>query len=79
MRRYFYAATGYLLKTEKYILDKLQEPGAENLTKNLSLNSDTTKAKPAIIPMKVKTKEVLEFEKKTSGKKNKVRDGRTGN
>ena len=77
--KYFYAATGYLLKTEKYILDKLQEPGAEDLTKNLSLDSDTTKAKPTIIPLKVKTKEVLEFEKKTSGKKNKVRDGRTGN
>ena len=80
--KYYYPPTGYLLKTEKYVLDKLQEPGAEDITKNLprvSGATDTTKAKTATLSEKIKPKEVLQFEKKTSGKKNKVRDGRTGN
>ena len=76
--KYFYPASGYLIKTEKYILDQLQEPGMEESPVNLIRLSDTTKTKVDSIPKKIKTKEVLEFEKKTSGKKNKVRDGRTG-
>lgn len=77
--KYYYPSTGYLLKTEKYVLDKLQEPEAEDITKSILQVSDTAKAKPDLLPNKIKPKEVLEFEKKTSGKKKKVRDGRTGN
>jgi hypothetical protein len=77
--KYFYPQTGYLIKTEKYMMDKLVEPGEEEIASTLPPNSDTTKLKADTIPKKTKTKEVLEFEKKTSGKKNKVRDGKTGN
>ncbi len=74
--KYYYPPTGKLISTEAYFLDQLQEPGAENPTAGLTkAATDTNKAKPAEKP---KPKEVLEFEKKTSGKKNKVRDGRTG-
>lgn len=74
--KYYYPPTGKLISTEAYFLDQLQEPGAENPTAGLTkAATDTSKAKPAEKP---KPKEVLEFEKKTSGKKNKVRDGRTG-
>jgi hypothetical protein len=38
----------------------------------------TTKGKSATLPDKNKPKEVLLFEKKTSGKKKAVREGRTG-
>lgn len=74
--KYYYPPTGKLISTEAYFLDQLQEPGAENPTAGLTkAATDTSKTKPAEKP---KPKEVLEFEKKTSGKKNKVRDGRTG-
>ncbi len=73
---YYNTRTGYPERTEKYILDILQEPGTEALPANMTKVVDTVKAK---VPEKNKPKEVLEFEKKTSGKKNKVRDGRTGN
>jgi hypothetical protein len=74
--KYYYPPTGKLISTEAYFLDQLQEPGAETSTAGLTkATTDTSKAKPAEKP---KPKEVLEFEKKTSGKKNKVRDGRTG-
>lgn len=77
--KYFNPASGYLLKTEKYVLDQLQEPGAEPLVKALpKAGSDTTKAKTALPAEKPKPKEVLDFEKKSSGKKKAVRDGRTG-
>lgn len=74
--KYYYPPTGKLIGSEAYFLDQLQEPGAENPGLALpKVGADTTKAKPIEKP---KPKEVLEFEKKTSGKKNKVRDGRTG-
>jgi hypothetical protein len=87
--KYYYPLTGALVKTEKYVLDQLQEPGAEDMTKNLprvngttspATSDTTTKAKTAAVPDKAKSKpkEVLEFEKKTSGKKKALRDGRTG-
>ena len=77
--KFYYPSTGYLIKTEKYVLDQLQEPGTEDLTKNLPKVSDSTKAKTASLPEKPKPKEVLQFEKKNAGKKKiKVRDGRTG-
>lgn len=74
--KYYYPPSGMLVKTENYFLDNLIEPGAEDTAKNLTkLSSDTSKAKPV---EKLKPKEVLNFEKKTSGKKKAVRDGRTG-
>lgn len=74
--RYYYPPTGMLLKVENYFLDNLVEPGADDPAKNLTkAGADSTKAKPAEKP---KPKEVLEFEKKTSGKKKALRDGRTG-
>jgi len=79
--KYYYPQTGYLLKSEKYILDKLQEPGAEDITKNrprVNAANDTIKGKTMTLSEKPKPKEVTDFEKKTSGKKKKVRDGRTG-
>lgn len=73
---YYNSRTGYPERTEKYILDILQEPSTDSLPVNTAKVTDSVKAK---LPEKTKPKEVLEFEKKTSGKKNKVRDGRTGN
>ena len=76
--KYYYPANGFLVKTEKYVLDQLQEPGVEDITLNLPRVSDSTKANVATLPAKPKPKEVLQYEKKNSGKKIKVRDGRTG-
>ena len=78
--KYYYPTTGYLIKTEKYVLDQLQEAGADNAVKKLpTVNGDTTSTKSAAIPVKPKPKEVLDFEKKNAGKKKiKVRDGKTG-
>jgi hypothetical protein len=74
--RFFYPKTGQIIGTEKYFLDKLVLPGTEDSTSNqLKVNTDTTKAKT---PEKTKPKEVAEYEKKTSGKKKALRDGRTG-
>jgi hypothetical protein len=78
--KYYYPPTGKLLSTESYFLDKLQEPGSAPGADLVKLNTDSTKlkadtAKPAA---KAKPKEVLDFEKKTSGKKKALRDGRTG-
>jgi hypothetical protein len=81
--RYYYPPTGKLLSTEYYLMDRLFDPFAPDPLSGLptiSLDSmrakmDTTKAKTQ---QKIKPKAVLEFEKKTSGKKKAVRDGRTG-
>ena len=57
-----------------FFIDKLQEPTTiESKPVKTPAGTDTLTTKPP-----VKTKEVLEYEKKTSGKKNKLRDGRTG-
>lgn len=70
--KYYRSGSLSLLRTETYIMDKIQMPIVEG-TKPIV---DTT-AKKA--PEKPKTKEILEYEKKNSGKKAiKVRDGRTG-
>ncbi|MBV9986912.1 MAG: hypothetical protein JO301_04500 [Chitinophagaceae bacterium] len=77
--KYYNPNTGAQIASEKYVLDKLQEPDAENVAKTMTkVTVDTTKGKSAALPEKSKPKEVLEFEKKTSGKKKAVRDGRTG-
>ena len=75
--KFFYPPTGKLLATENYFLNNIQEPGANDPTTGLTKvnTADSTKAK---IPEKPKPKEVLDFEKKTSGKKKAVRSGSTG-
>ncbi len=74
--RYFDPKSGRLLATENYFLDNLvlNDPLEFNLAGVKSI-SDSSKTKAAEKP---KPKEVVEFEKKTSGKKKAVRDGRTG-
>jgi hypothetical protein len=77
--KFFYPNTGALVRSEKYVLDRLQEPEAENVAKGMTkVTGDTTKGKTAAVPEKPKPKEVAEYEKKNAGKKSKVRDGRTG-
>ena len=81
--RYYYPPTGKLLSTESYFMDKLQDPNAPDpLTGLPTISIDSTKVKTDTskvkTPVKIKPKAVLEFEKKTSGKKKALRDGRTG-
>lgn len=77
--KFFQPNTGMLLRTEKYVLDRLQDPEAENVVKNMTkVTADTAKGKTAVVPEKPKPKEVMEYEKKNAGKKVKVRDGRVG-
>lgn len=78
--KFYYPASGSLIKTEKYVLNQLQEPGAEANDNNLTkVKGDTSKAKATTLPEKPKPKEVLDFEKKNAGKKKiKVREGKTG-
>ncbi|MES2332244.1 MAG: hypothetical protein V4539_21730 [Bacteroidota bacterium] len=78
--KYFDPRNSALISSERYFMNRLLEPGAADPTEGLvkvstKVSIDTTKAKPIEKP---KPKEVLEFEKKTSGKKKAVRDGRTG-
>lgn len=71
--KYYRPGSSSLLSTETYVMDKLQMPIVESEQKTLQ---DTTAKK---VPEKPKTKEILDYEKKNSGKKpSKVRDGRTG-
>lgn len=73
--KYYDEYTGALVKTENWKLNKLEDPNEKKHFAQAPVNSSDT-AKPAA---KVKPKEVLDFEKKNSGKKKiKVRDGRTG-
>lgn len=77
--RYFDPVKGRLLSTESYFMDRLRDPGEADPVSGqvvkpvVASTPDTAKS-----AQKPKPKEVLEFEKKTSGKKNAVRDGRTG-
>ncbi len=65
--KYFEPGSGRLVKLEKYDRGALEKPGAQ------------AKATVTEKPKKVeKTPEMLEWEKKNKGKKNALRDGRTG-
>ena len=78
--RFFYPMTGELIKTEHWFLDQIVEPGKEpgNPEKG-GKKADSTSVKKDTSSVKTKPKEVLDFEKKNSGKKKvQVRDGRTG-
>lgn len=73
--KYYEPSTGFITKTEFWILGKMEQTDAKNKTAATRKNgSDSTAA------VKVKPKEVLDFEKKNAGKK-KVRfqDGSTSN
>ena len=70
--KYYQASTGFVTKEETWVLGTLDK-GPGKKTEDL-VNSDPEKKKEVAKP-----KEVLDFEKKNSGKKKvKVRDGRTG-
>lgn len=79
--RYYFPATGQLLRTENYFLDELKIPGVPPSTGLHKKVTDTTAENKGVTADKAKPKpkEVLEFEKKNSGKKKtKIRDGKTG-
>ena len=72
--KYFESGSGGLLKTENYILGKIEVPRPAVAV----VATDSTVAKPIKAPDKVKPPAVLEFEKKNAKKKIKVLDGSTG-
>jgi hypothetical protein len=70
--KYYQATTGYIEKQENWVLGQIDKGPGEK--KDDIVGSDPEKKKEVAKP-----KEVLDFEKKNSGKKKvKVRDGRTG-
>ena len=72
--KYYRQGSLSLLRTENFDMDKIVVPKVEG---DLAIAKVDTIAKKA--PEKLKTKEILDFEKKHSGKKSfKVRDGRVG-
>lgn len=78
--RYYDPGTGRIEVTETYVLNKkkTKEDEDADLAPIDPADPNATAKKPVEKP-KVKPKEVLEFEKKNSGKKKiKVRDGNTG-
>ena len=72
--KYFESGSGGLLKTENYILGKIEVPRPAVAV----VAADSTVAQPLKVPDKVKPPAVLEFEKKNAKKKIKVLDGSTG-
>lgn len=74
--KYFDNATGAVVKTENYFLDKLQEPAKKQIAAIGEVSTDSA-ASNEKVSTKVKPKEVLEFEKKVGKKKVKVIDGST--
>ena len=78
--KYYDNYTGALVKTEKWFLNKLEDPDAKKqdvaaAEKDNTSSADSSKPAPKIKPPQV----VQDFEKKNAGKKKvKVRDGRTG-
>lgn len=81
--RYYDPNTGRVEKSEQWVLDKLKKDDEDEEEIDVAVagtDGATTVAKKEAEPkQKVKPKEVLEYEKKNSGKKKiKVRDGNTG-
>lgn len=68
--KYFDPASGRLTKIEKYDRGLLEKPNTP--AQPATTNSNVEKKKPE------KTPQMLEWEKKNKGKKNALRDGRTG-
>jgi hypothetical protein len=70
--RYYEPATGFITKTEFWLMGKLED--SDKATTGKKPASDSSSA----VKAKVKPKEVMEFEKKNAGKKKvRVRDGNT--
>lgn len=78
--RFYTPMTGQLVKTENWFLDQPVVPGSEPGNPEKAFKKgDSLSVKKDTSSVKNKPKEVLDFEKKNSGKKKtKVRDGRTG-
>ncbi len=75
---YYDPETGLITRTEKYFLNEKEEPGKKMLAASAG-DSTQASADTSAVSKKVKPREVLEFEKKNSGKKKvRVRDGMTG-
>lgn len=75
--KYYDVATGGVIKSEKWFLDKLEVPKPETAANEGAVADNLADGKNAKTPAKVKPKEVLDFEKKTGRKKVKVIDGST--
>jgi antitoxin component YwqK of YwqJK toxin-antitoxin module len=71
--KYYDEETGRITKTEKYLLDKIEDPFKSAMAAGEAL--DSTKAKASKPAVKVKPPAVLEFEKKNAKRKIKVIDG----
>lgn len=76
--KYYESTSGALIKTENYILGKLEIPRAVSDEKVASGPINVSDLQPAEPPKKVIPKEVKEFQKKNGRKKIKVLDGSTG-
>jgi len=76
--KYYDSKTGFIIKTENYILDKLEDAGKrmDRIVGEISVN-DSSIIKKKLAGPKEKPKEVVDFEKKNKGKSIKVQDGRT--
>jgi hypothetical protein len=69
----YYDATGFITKTEFWHIGKREDAGA---TESTDKKKKATGEEDGAVKKVAKPKEVLEFEKKNSGKKKiKVRDG----
>lgn len=73
--KYYDSETGRIARTQRYFLDKLQEPPVD--ASGQAAEGNTAAGSKA--NARAKPKEVLEFEKKTGRKKVKVIDGSTNN
>jgi len=76
---YYDPRTGFILNTESYIRDSSENPLSVFGVKNKKPISDSALVSLKKKALEVKTKEILEWEKKNKGKKKvTVRDGSTG-
>jgi antitoxin component YwqK of YwqJK toxin-antitoxin module len=77
--KYYNPMYGTVTHTEKWVLDNLQGDQPETIVKTIDNPiPDSLAGEPKKDLSKPKPKEVEEFEKKNKGKKQKVRDGKTG-
>lgn len=80
---FYESGSGGILKTETYLMGKLQDPMKAFATQSSAANGKEAAASidstldDIVPPKKVKPKEVMQFEKKTGKKKVKVIDGST--
>lgn len=76
--KYYDPGSGSLVRTEKWFLNKIEDPNAFGAGSKSMSDTTVTTSQTTTKP-KAKPKEVEAFEKKNAGKKKiKVRDGRTG-